>query len=162
MISSLVAALMNRCTFLLRRGAVVEPDEVVAVHLLIEHGEVALDLLRVQRVRLFVVQVAQLLRLRDADAEAIILGQRRGMGVCVANVGQLAIAASARQKLVESSFQLSQIEAFIWQYRLPFRLQFFGAVLFSHLSQQREARVLDTVSVNILNIYHYFSTLFLC
>ena len=43
---------------LLRRGTVVEPDEVVAIHLLIEYGEVALDLLRVQRVRLLVVQVA--------------------------------------------------------------------------------------------------------
>ena len=47
----------------------------MAVHLLIEHGEVALDLLGVQRVRLLVVQVAELLRLRDADAEAVVLGE---------------------------------------------------------------------------------------
>ena len=33
---------------LLRSGTVVEPHEVMAVHLLIEHGKVALYLLRVQ------------------------------------------------------------------------------------------------------------------
>ena len=50
--------LVDDLVWLLRRRTVVEPDEVVAVHLLIEHGEVALNLLRVQRVRLLVVQVA--------------------------------------------------------------------------------------------------------
>ena len=48
----------------------------MAVHLLMEHGEILLDLLRVQRVGLLVVQVTQLLRLRDTNAEAIILRHR--------------------------------------------------------------------------------------
>ena len=45
----IVRDLVNDLVRLLRRRTVVEPHEVVAVHLLIEHGEVALDLLGVQR-----------------------------------------------------------------------------------------------------------------
>ena len=54
----IVADLVDYLNGLLGGGTVVEPHEVVAVHLLMEHGEVALDLLRVQRVSLLVVQVA--------------------------------------------------------------------------------------------------------
>ena len=68
-----MADLVDDLNGLLRRSAVVEPYEVVAVHLLIQHGEVLLDFLRVQRVHLLVVQLAQLLCLRNSDAEAVIL-----------------------------------------------------------------------------------------
>ena len=78
-ITVIVRDLVDDQVRLLRRGTIVEPHKVVAVHLLVEHGEVALNLLRVKRVGLLVVQVAQLLRLRDADAETVILGQRRGL-----------------------------------------------------------------------------------
>ena len=71
-ITVIVRDLVDDLVRLLRRGTVVEPYEVVAVHLLIEHGEVALDLLGVQRVGLLVVQVAQFLRLWDADAETVV------------------------------------------------------------------------------------------
>ena len=71
----IVRDLVNDLVRLLRRRTVVEPHEVVAVHLLIEHREVALDLLGVQRVRLLVVQIAQLLRLGYADAEAVVFGE---------------------------------------------------------------------------------------
>ena len=192
MISSLVAALMNRCTFsrllvgirrtgskgmrpamdvtiictvilrdlvndlvrLLRRGSVVEPHEVVAVHLLVEHGEVALDLLRVQRVCLLIVQVAQLLRLRDADTEAVVLGQRRGMGIRVADVRQLTIAATACQKRIESCLQLREIQRLVRKNLLPLCLKLLRTVLLRYLPQQFEPRILNTVSVKILNVYH--------
>ena len=51
----IVADLVDDLNRLLRGGAVVEPYEVVSVHLLMEHGEILLDLLRVQRIDLLVV-----------------------------------------------------------------------------------------------------------
>ena len=71
-----VRNLINHLIRLLCRCTIIQPHEVVAVHLLLQHGEVLLDLLRVQRVGLFIVQVTQFLRLRDADAEAIVCRQR--------------------------------------------------------------------------------------
>ena len=52
----IVADLVDDLNRLLRRGTVVEPYEVVAVHLLMQNREVLLDLLRVQRIDLLVVQ----------------------------------------------------------------------------------------------------------
>ena len=53
-----VANLVDDLNRLLRGGTVVEPYEVVAVHPLMQHGEVLLDFLRVQRVHFLIVQVA--------------------------------------------------------------------------------------------------------
>ena len=61
---------------LLRSGSVVEPYEVMAVYLLMEHREVALDLLGVECVGLLIAQVAQFLCLRYADAESVVLWKR--------------------------------------------------------------------------------------
>ena len=61
---------------LLRSGSVVEPYEVMAVYLLMEHREVALYLLGVQSVCLLKTQVAQFLCLRYADAESVVLWKR--------------------------------------------------------------------------------------
>ena len=134
----------------------------MAVHLLIEHGEVALDLLGVQRVSLLVVQVAQFLRFRDADAEAVVLGQRRGMGVHVTDVGQLAITTTACQQHIESCLQFREIQRLVRNNLLTLCLKLLGTVLLSDFLQQGKRTVIHTVSVNILNINHYFSTLFLC
>ena len=112
--------LVDHLDGLLRGGAVVEPYEVVAVHLLLQHGEVLLDLLRVQRVHLLVVQVLQLLRLRDADAEAIVdradgrrlLGSvRRGRAKrnSVADIGQVAERVSSSKQCLKARFQFLQM-----------------------------------------------------
>ena len=73
----IIRYLVDDLNRLLRGGTVVEPHKVVAVHFLMQHGEVLLDLLRVQRVGLLIVEVAQFLRLRDADAEAVVFGDYR-------------------------------------------------------------------------------------
>ncbi len=134
-ITVIVRDLVDDLVRLLRRGTVVEPDEVVAVHLLIEHREVALDLLGVQRVSLLVVQVAQFLRFRDADAEAVVLGQRRGMGVHVTDVGQLAITTTACQQRIESCLQFREIQRLVRNNLLTLRLKLLGTVLLRHLPQ---------------------------
>ena len=50
--------------------------------------------------------------------------------------------------------QPRQVERLVRNNLLPLRLKLLRAVLLSHLPEQGEAGVLDTVSVNILNIYH--------
>ncbi len=62
---------LDDLTGLLRGGPVVEPHEVVAVHLLAEDGEVLAYRVHGQRVNLLVAQLAQRLRLGDAYAEAV-------------------------------------------------------------------------------------------
>ena len=122
----------------LRGGTIVQPDQVVTVHLLGEHGEVALDLLRVQRVGLFIVEVAQFLRLRDADAETILVRNGLRLCICISEVRKFAIAAASSQKLSEASFQLREVQLFVRQYRLPFSLQFLRAVSLSDFLQHSQ------------------------
>ena len=50
--------------------------------------------------------------------------------------------------------QPRQVERFVGHDLAPLRLKLLGAVLLRHLPQQFEPRILYTVSVNILNIYH--------
>ena len=50
--------------------------------------------------------------------------------------------------------QPRQVERLVGNNLLPLRLKLLRAVLLSHLPEQGEAGVLDTVSVNIMNIYH--------
>ncbi len=102
--------LVDHLDGLLRRSAVVEPYQIVAVHPLVEHGEVLLDLLRVQRVGLFVVQVSEFLRLGDAYAETILLRERPGRHFCVVHVGQLFESAAARQQLLESRLERIEVQ----------------------------------------------------
>ena len=84
------------------------------------------------------------------------------MGVHVSDVGQLAIVASACQQRIEGCLQLREIQRLVRHYRLTLRLQLFGTVLLRYLPQQFEPRILNTVSINILYINHYFSTLLRC
>ena len=76
------------------------------------------------------------------------------MGIHVADVGQLAIAATACQKRIEGCLQLREIQRLVKNNLLPFRLKLLGTVLLRYLPQQFEPRILYTVSVNILNINH--------
>jgi hypothetical protein len=57
-------------TRLLGSGSIVEPHQVVAVHLLAQHGEVLAEFGGVQGVGLLVIQVAQLVGLGDAAADS--------------------------------------------------------------------------------------------
>ena len=50
--------------------------------------------------------------------------------------------------------QPRQVERLVGHDLAPHCLKLFRAVLLRHLPEQGEARILDTVSVNILNIYH--------
>ena len=161
----IVADLVDDLNRLLRGGAVVEPYEVVAVHLLMEHGEVLLDLLRIQRVHFLIVQVAQLLRLRNADAEAVVLRHslhRTARIVRIAEVRQVGIAASATQQLLEARLQLREVQGLVRQHTQTSLPDLLGAISLGDLSKQRKAWVFDAVAVNILDINHYFSTLFRC
>ena len=102
---------------------------------------VSLDLLRVQRIDLLVVQVAQLLRLRNADTEAVILRHRlhrTARIVSVAEVRKVAIAAPTCQKLFESSFQLLKVQDFIREYTLTNLPCLFGAILLGDFLQQSQ------------------------
>ena len=131
--------------------------------------------LRVQRVHLLVVQLAQLLCLRNSDAEAVILRHesRRTctlprMGwiglreISVTDVRQVSIAVSTSQQLFESRLQFLEVERLIRQHTLMNFSSLFGTESFGGFLKQRKAWILDAVTVNILNIYHYFSTRFLC
>ena len=64
---------------LLGGSTVVKPYEVVAVHLLIEHGELSSYLVRVEHVSLLIVEVLHQLCLRYAYAEAILTQHRLGI-----------------------------------------------------------------------------------
>ena len=149
----IVADLVDHLDGLLGGGTVVEPYEVVAVHLLMEHGEVLLDLLRVQRVSLLVVQVAQLLRLWDSDAEAVILRHRlhrTARIVSVAEVRKVAIAASTCQKLFESRFQLLKMQVFIREYTLTNLPGLFRAILLGEIAQEcQSTTVLSRKTIDI-------------
>ena len=68
----IVTDLVNHLQRLLRGGTVVEPYQIVSIHLLVEHGEVFFDFLAVQRVRLLIVEGTKLFRLWYADAETIL------------------------------------------------------------------------------------------
>ena len=113
----------------------------MAVHLLVEYGEILLDLLRVQRIGLLIVKVTQLLRLRNADTEAVILRHRlhrTARIVGVAEVRKVAIAAAASQKLFESSFQLLKVQGFIREYALTNLPCLFGTILLGDFLQQSQ------------------------
>ena len=133
-----VRNLINHLIRLLRRRTVVEPHEVVAVYFLLQYRKVLLDLLRVQRVGLFIVQVAQFLRLRDADAETVLMRYGLRLSICISEVRKFAIAAASSQKLSESSFQLREVQLFVGQYRLPFSLQLLRAVFLCDFLQQSQ------------------------
>ena len=60
---------------LLGGRTIVEPHEVVAIHLLMEDGELLADFFGVHRVGLVVMEVANDVRLGNSDAKAIILQQ---------------------------------------------------------------------------------------
>ena len=47
-----------------------------------------------------------------------------------------------------------EIQSLVGNDLFPYLLQLFGTVLLGDLSKQRKARVLNTVTVNILYIYH--------
>ena len=68
----------------------------MAVYLLLQYGEILLDLLRVQRVRLLVVQVAQLLRLGDADTEAVLMRNGLRLSICISEVRKFAVATASQ------------------------------------------------------------------
>ena len=74
------------------------------------------------------MEVAQFLRLRDADAETVLMRNSLRLSICISEVRKFAIATAPSQKLSESSFQLAEVQLFVRQYRLPFSLQFLRAV----------------------------------
>ncbi len=76
------------------------------------------------------------------------------MSIHIADVGQFAIATTTCQQRIEGRLQLREIQRLVRNNLLPLRLKLLGTVLLRHLPQQFEPRILYTVSVNILNIYH--------
>ena len=56
----ILADLIDHLVGLLRGGTIVEPHQIVTVHLLLQHGEVALHLVGIERVNLVVVQTGEL------------------------------------------------------------------------------------------------------
>ena len=111
------------------------------------------------------MQALQFLRLWDADAEAIVFGRnlhRTARIVGIAKVRQVGIAAFAAQQLLEAPFQLREVESLVREYTLTSLHSLLWAVFMGDFSKQCKAWVFDAVAVNMLDIYHYFSTLFRC
>ena len=149
----IVADLIDHLYRLLRSSSVVEPYEVVAVHLLMQHGEILLDLLGVQGIHLLVVNVTEFLRFRNADAEAVVLWHslhRTNRVIGIADIRKVGIAAAASQQLLETRLQFLKVEGFVRKYTLTNLPCLLGTVFLGELTQLCQSTAfLSLKSINI-------------
>ena len=126
---------------LLCGGTIVKPYEVVAVHLLVEHGKVLFYFLSVQGVQLLVVEVVQLLCLGDSDAEAVLLRNRPCLCVRVSYVRQRAVSAASSQQLFESRLKFLEIQGLVGQDALTNLPNLFRTIFLSKFLQKSKRTV---------------------
>ena len=73
----IVAVIVRNLVYHLHRllggCSVVEPDEVMTIHFLLQHRKILLDFIRVQRVGLLIAQFPQYLGFGDTDSESVLL-----------------------------------------------------------------------------------------
>ena len=151
----IVADLIDHLYRLLRSSSIVEPYEVVAVHFLMQHGEILLDFLGVQGIHLLVVKLTEFLRFRNADAEAVVMRHslhRTNRVIGITDIRKVGIAAATSQQLLEPRLQFLKVEDFVREYTLTNLPYLLGTIFLGELTQLCQCTVF--LSLKSINFYH--------
>ena len=136
----------------------------MAIHLLVQDRKVLADRVGIQHIHFIIVQRAQDVRLRDADPETVVLRDSTlRFARPVVEERKAGGAASARQQLPESRFQLLQVQVLVRDQALAQRARLVGTIVPGEVAQElQHVTVLSRKTIDFAEVEHHFSIVFLC